>query len=1292
MPTPEKLQQLFAKKKQQPQEKVNVLAETFKPANLLQSAKTVGKSILGFGKELISPTRSTRTKEEITQAKPTLKEKGLGVAKFGGEIFDVAESVGHFLSKPQRILVSKLFPDFNERNEKQRDEIKAKLKEFNIPATAGEEQVMKVADVLSFIPAGVLKAKNIVIPISKISKSVKAGEIAEHLKNFNIADELVPKVSKVLETVNNERQVSNIVRTAEIASDIIKKTGTTPPPQILSKIGESLDEFSALPMDKRERVIEGMVSEIIESAPKTDDLTQQARKYKTTINIQDKNDLEYLSRILSQDQIADIKAGKMTNFRGTPYEDLARVNIISETPKTIEQQLAGKIKEVKLKSDTFYHGTSAENAQGIMRQGFKKGSDLPENNFRGGGYGKMQSSVSFTETPKDASRFSTLVKNGEIVEAKLKPNSKVVSIEGVEDAVDLEDYMQYLKKNKIDAVYIGGGEKELVVINPKAIKPTKSQLTDIWNKSQPLQEGVEKVKEIVNEREENIMMSIEKLLPTLRKHDSDLDKYAMKNEDADFLEGVMKKLAERKKVPDDEQKKAMETLARYGKGKEAFGVVAGVETDEEGKVGFDPMKAVLGVAGVKAVKNIEAEKIINEAQKAYKIAKKEKFAIFKRSQKEVVTAKNEGALKRGIEKLFTPISTRLGKISPELKPAMRKVDYETGIGILRDTKKTLPFLKAQAKLSVVDREIFDLARKNGDEKVINAIADKYGFSKELQETRKVLDDIYEKANAVGMEVKYRGDYFPRIIKDPKGFMNYLYGTDDWSMVQKAIEEKASKLGIKPTDLSIEDKAGIVNNLLRGYGDKITLSIPGHAKERQIEFLTKELDKFYEKSDASLVSYIVRMNEEIAGRKFFGKELGVNPEELNSADSIGAYVMKLISDGKIKPSQEREISDILKSRFNKGKMNEALQVFRNVEYLSTMGNPISAVTQIGDMGWSLAESGFYRTMKGLGKSIFGKGIKKEDLGIERIAQEFTEPSRTAKLVEKTFKAVGLDKMDRLGKETFINAYWDKIQRLAKKGDQGLTSEFKTMFGNNANQVLQDTANGKLTDDTKFALFSRLADFQPISKSEMPEKYLSLPNGRIFYMLKSFTIKQVDVFRREAISQIVSGDARQKAKGIQRLVILGGMFMLANATSDEIKDLILGRKTSANDRLIDNLVRLGGLSKFDIYKIREEGLGMGIAKKILFPTSIADALSKDIENIITQKEYKTGKLKGEQYKYEIPQRVPIVGKMYYWWFGRGQQKTDYKEAKETPTKKTPPKKVIPTKQIAKKKIIPSKKLSK
>jgi hypothetical protein len=266
-------------------------------------------------------------------------------------------------------------------------------------------------------------------------------------------------------------KISKVLKDAGISDDLIKPYA--------SKIAKTTDTKTIEKSIKELNRLNDVAKKEIKTISKAEEpLIKEAKKYKTTVNIQDKNDLDYLKRIFSDDTIADIKAGKKTNWRGENYSDVAKVNIISETPKTIEQQLSGKIKNVKLKSNMFYHGTSAENSKGIMSSGFKTGAELPENNFRGGGYGKIQNSISFAETPKEASIFSELTRDGKIVEAKLKPNSKVVSIQGVEDATDLEDYITYLRKQKIDAVYIGGGEKELVIINPKAVSPT-----DIWNEA-----------------------------------------------------------------------------------------------------------------------------------------------------------------------------------------------------------------------------------------------------------------------------------------------------------------------------------------------------------------------------------------------------------------------------------------------------------------------------------------------------------------------------------------------------------------------------------------------------------------------------------------------------------------------------------------------------------------------------------------------------------------------------------------------------------------------------------------
>lgn len=242
---------------------------------------------------------------------------------------------------------------------------------------------------------------------------------------------------------------------------------------------EKFDDFIEKEFPNGLGIIErGKKREIWEKANNINKKTSSSRisdtpKYKTTINIKEKKDLDYLKKIFSDSDVERILSGEKTNWRGTPYEELGRVSIISKQPKSVADTLSGKIKEVDMSNKKIYHGTSLENSESILKGGFIPGKSLPKTNFRGGGYDKMQSSISFAETPKEASIFSSLTKDGKILEAQLKKDAKVVSIDGIEDAIDLEEFLPYLKKNKVDAVYIGGGEKEIVVINNKAITTTK---------------------------------------------------------------------------------------------------------------------------------------------------------------------------------------------------------------------------------------------------------------------------------------------------------------------------------------------------------------------------------------------------------------------------------------------------------------------------------------------------------------------------------------------------------------------------------------------------------------------------------------------------------------------------------------------------------------------------------------------------------------------------------------------------------------------------------------------------
>jgi hypothetical protein len=295
---------------------------------------------------------------------------------------------------------------------------------------------------------------------------------------------------------------------------------------------------------------------------------------------------------------------------------------------------------------------------------------------------------------------------------------------------------------------------------------------------------------------------------------------------------------------------------------------------------------------------------------------------------------------------------------------------------------------------------------------------------------------------------------------------------------------------------------------------------------------------------------------------------------------------------------------------------------------------------------------------MAKTISRTGVTKEQLGIERITEEFSSRTKSAQALDFVFKATGLTVLDRLGKESLINGSFSKLRTMAKNGDPKLYDElYRSLNADEIPQAIEDLKAGKLTNLTEVALFNRLLDFQPVAKSEMPEMYLRHPNGRIFYMLKSFTLKQIDIFRRESIDLITSGDPKKVAQGMGNLVRLSGMFMLANMGADALKDAVTGRETDISDTVIDNMWRLVGASKYDVYKAKTEGAGKTVIGKILFPTSLWDRAYQDASNLATGKEYKTGPLKGEQYKSELIQSVPFAGKLYYWWFGRGAQKEMY-----------------------------------
>lgn len=617
-------------------------------------------------------------------------------------------------------------------------------------------------------------------------------------------------------------------------------------------------------------------------------------------------------------------------------------------------------------------------------------------------------------------------------------------------------------------------------------------------------------------------------------------------------------------------------------------------------------------------------------------------------------ADTAGDLRRLTGAAITPISTRLKNINPKLRAQLRKFEFGLMKQVNADRAVLEPFLQKWSKLDPEVRGAMDYAMKNGDQELITELAANYDMTQEVGAMRTMLDEVYARAESVGYDLGYQEGFFPRHVIDHEGLVNHFDNTEVGGLIREAIHKKELELGEL---LSIEEKAALINTLLRGYGNnQIQLSKPGALKERNIDRVTAEINQYYNTTDQALIRYVSTVNEAIEARKFFGKQdtteiaEGEAGQTKDMNDSIGMYVMDLIQKGDISANQAKELSDILQARFNRGRMSQFWRVYKNLSYIDTMGSPTSALTQIGDLAFSMYKNGVYRTFKALPKAAMNKSeVNRHDIGVEKIAAEFEHGSTSAKAVDTVFKLVGLDKIDAIGKETLINSALDRFRKQAQKPSTEFIAELELLFEDETQSVLNDLRSGRTTENVKLLLLNELMNFQPIALSEMPEAYLRMGNGRLLYMLKTFTIKQFDIYRNEVFANIregvATGNKKQTIQGMQNLTRLLFFFVMMNASADFLKDLLLGRETPPDDYIVNNILRTMGISKFQIYSARREGLGTAVGKTILPPFKFIDSLYKDIHKV------KDGNLDPEDAK--TLASIPVVGKLYYWWFGGGTE---------------------------------------
>ncbi len=481
-------------------------------------------------------------------------------------------------------------------------------------------------------------------------------------------------------------------------------------------------------------------------------------------------------------------------------------------------------------------------------------------------------------------------------------------------------------------------------------------------------------------------------------------------------------------------------------------------------------------------------------------------------------------------------------------------------------------------------------------------------------------------------------YFGRETKELQNLRKMVANRETTIADYKAMEPKEAKWKeIKARNYKI----GAVEAQIRNTYDK---DVKAELQDRKTK-LEAEVE-FLRNRRAEQVKEIAinRMEVELAQVKKEVDDLADSKIE----NSVGNLLLEMAEQGKISHTQELRLKELLLARFsNQGLGNEFLRLLRDGGYIWTLGNFESAITQFGDLGTSAYKNGLWNTAFEYVKAWQGKSeITINDLGLEKIIQDggYADTSAWSKALDKVLKYTGFEKMDKIAKQTLVNSAVRKARADAKAESPELEAYLRHEFGEKWVDVKEDLKTGAVTDEImEYAMF-QLLDVQPITIDQMPRYYAEGGKKRLFYMMKSYFIKQLNEYRKICF-ETAKSNPRKAVVDMTRLTVY---LMLFNAGADVLKDLLFGRPVNVPDSLVDNIFIGGSINRYQAMSVKREGLFKTLQKQLLFPVMLDEL----VVDILSDKEVKN---------WNTWKNVPLVGRPYYWWFGGGHLKTLKEEKK-------------------------------
>lgn len=513
--------------------------------------------------------------------------------------------------------------------------------------------------------------------------------------------------------------------------------------------------------------------------------------------------------------------------------------------------------------------------------------------------------------------------------------------------------------------------------------------------------------------------------------------------------------------------------------------------------------------------------------------------------------------------------------------------------------------------------------------------------------RTAFDTRFKEMGDTGVKAGYIEGYHPRQIKDPQGFAKEFenimreHGKTTLSGVEKTrAEVRKLTEAVKESQITFDEYSRKIDRLLnQGVIRKIADPKSQFSKNRELAVVPERLQKYYADPHEAVANYFTDTANVVAERQYLGKG------HANAEEGIANRLASELEAGRINEAQFVEWQKILGERFRSQSGGSGLlQRAKNVGYMATIGNPLSAAVQVLDVIPSAMRYGVGKTLRSIVRTLTPgvKKIRPKDIGLYETSHDIVVGK--AKILDKTLKWSGFKAVDRFGKTVILNAARNKFKAMArsKRGiakleKQGWHHIYNTpeAWEGFLNALKKGDWNNPIVQETAIA---ELLNTQPIAMSHMPISYLRSPNGRIFYMLKTWALRQVNQIR----------EARAKGQNVLATKLTAGVIA-SNMVSPHLRDIvseIFGGEAKDRGDLSDQataaVVRALLLDQYAINKGLKTGKATDIAGGMAPP--VGDILMSLIADSI--KAYESGG-RGEVADTKVLRYVPIIGPMAKEW---------------------------------------------